>query len=189
MDSNDVVPDADPSESMCIIHIFDPLLPLNFGGARLRLATSESNSDGADAAKPNQQYPPSVLFDAVYGATVLHEFGVPDVRARVAEIWDELYYPRGGFDATTAKTRVQRRRERVRRDAVRDRVSRSQAGCQCRGEPDSLDLAMLVPYLAMRPDEMVRYFDDVDAEAMEDERRRIAEKVERWREDVAESSV
>ena len=188
MDSSDVVPDADPSESMCIIHIFDPLLPLNFGGARLRLATSESNSDGADAAKPNQQYPPSVLFDAVYGATVLHEFGVPDVRARVAEIWDELYYPRGGFDATTAKTRVQRRRERVRRDVVRDRVSRAQASCQ-RGEPDSLDMAMLVPYLAMGPDEIVRYFDDVDAEAMEDEHRRITEKVKRWKEDVAQSSV
>ncbi|KAM5542411.1 hypothetical protein V8D89_003870 [Ganoderma adspersum] len=171
MDSNDVVPGADPSEKMCIIHIFQPLAPLDFAaGTRLRLAESGADSDAA-----NQRYPPPALFDAVYGATVLHEFGVPDVRARVAAMWDELYYPRGGTSGA-----------RAARDVVRARVSGSQLE---RGGPDYLDFAMLVPYMAMSPAELVRYLDDVDAEAEEDAHRRMAERVKRWREDVASSAA
>ena len=180
MDSNDVVPDASPSEPMYITHLFQPLHYPAFdsiSGSRLTVS---------DAA----QWPPQVLFDVVYASAVLHEFSAPHVRTRIAEIWDELYYPRGGFDATAAKKRMEGRRERVRRDVVRHRVSGSQLQLQVgRGGPDYLDFAVLVPYLAMSPAELVRYLDDVDAEAEQDAHRRVAERVKRWREDVVSSAV
>ena len=81
----------------------------------------------------------------------------------------------------------------MRRDVVRHRVSGSQLQLQLqvgrRGGPDYLDFAVLVPYLGMSPAELVRYLDDVDAEAEEDAHRHVAERVKRWREDVASSAV
>ena len=181
MDSNDVVPDASPSEPMYITHLFQPLHYPAFDTISGSKLTTSNSAD---------QWPPRALFDVVYASAVLHEFSAPRVRARIAEIWDELYYPNGGFDSTTAKSRVEGRRERVRRDVVRHRVSGSQLQLQVgRGVPDYLDFAVLVPYLAMSPAELVRYLDDVDAEAEQDAHRRVAERVKRWREDVASSAA
>ena len=183
MDSNDVVPDASPSEPMYITHLFQPLHYPAF-----------DSISGSKLAAPNSadQWPPHALFDVVYASAVLHEFSASGLRTRIAEIWDELYYPRGGFSAMTATRRVEGRRARVRRDVVRHRVSGSQLQLQLqvgRGGPDYLDFAVLVPYLAMSPAELVRYLDDVDAEAEQDAHRRVAERVKRWREDVVSSAV
>ncbi|KAI1795011.1 hypothetical protein LXA43DRAFT_1178917 [Ganoderma leucocontextum] len=133
MDSSDAVPGAHPSERMYIVHPFVPLKSYHIAGSRL--------------AMPNEspdQCPPPILFEAVYGAVVLHEFGVQSARARVGEVWEDLYYPRGGFDATTAEIDVGRRRApALRRE-----------------------------YLAVPPDELRRYFADVEKKAEQEERSR-----------------
>ncbi len=172
LDASDVVPGADPSERMCILHLFEPRqLPFDISGTRLALEA------GAD------QSPPSVLFDAVYGAVVLRSFGVPATPARVADIWEELYHPHGGFEASTADIRGRKRRDRAQR-AVGPGLRLSE------GEPgaDYLDLTVLVPYLAMVPDELAAYFDGMEDRAMEDEHQSIAEKVRKWRESVASAA-
>ncbi|KAI1782346.1 hypothetical protein LXA43DRAFT_1104239 [Ganoderma leucocontextum] len=160
MDSSDVVPGADPSERVYTVHLFVPLKSYHIAGSRLVM--SESN------------WPPPVLFEAVYGAVVLHEFGVQAARARVAEVWEDLYYPRGGFDATTTETDLRRRRARAQRDEARGPP-----------KPDHFDLLMLIPYLAVPPDELRQYFAGVERKAAEEEQRSVEEKVSRWREDVA----
>ena len=164
MDTNDVVPGADPLENMRTIHLFEPLKSLDIAGARLAMPDSDQS-----------RWPPPVLFDAIYGAVVLHEFGVHATRSSVTDIWEELYYPRG-FEVTAAETRARKRRARLQR-AV-SRVS----------EPDYLDLTMLVPYLALPPDEPAQYFADMEDKAREGGHWSVAEKVRQWREGVASST-
>ncbi|KAM5542414.1 hypothetical protein V8D89_003873 [Ganoderma adspersum] len=166
MDSTDAVPpSADPSERMYVVHPFLPLESFKIAGSRLAMPSPSSNS--------RSNWPPQVLFEVVYGATVLHEFGVPDVHARVAAIWDELYYPRGGFDATAAKMCVQRRRARVRRNVARGPP-----------RPDGFDLLMLIPYLGVPEDELREYFAEGARRAEEEKRKGAEEKVNGWRADV-----
>ena len=148
MDSSDAVPGADPSERMYIIHPFVPLKSFNVAGSRLPLP--HSDSDSASSASVSD-WPPDVLFEVVYGAVVLHEFGAAAARARVAEVWEELYYPRGGFDATTAEMDVRRRRARVQRAKARGPT-----------KPDHFDLLMMVPYLAVPPEELRQHFANVE---------------------------
>ena len=115
-----------------------------------------------------------MLFDAIYGAVVLREFGIHAARARVTDIWEELYYP-CGFEVTTAETRAQKRRARLQR------------AVSWVSEPDYLDLTMLVPYLALPPDELEQYFADMEDKAREERHWSVAEKVKQWREGVASS--
>ncbi|KAI1782248.1 hypothetical protein LXA43DRAFT_906375, partial [Ganoderma leucocontextum] len=175
MDSSDVVPGADPSKPMCIIHLFEPLQVFDIAGARLsmpRPATGKSELD----------WPPPILFEAVYGAVVLHKFGVEAAHARVAEAWEDLYYPCGGFEATAAKTGLRRRRAHAQQ---------AEAEAAAGGSPppptqkrDSLDLLLVVPYLAVPPNELGQYVADVERKAMVEERRSAEEKVNEWREGV-----
>ena len=168
MDSSDAVPGADPSERMYIIHPFVPLKSFNVAGSCLPLPYPDSASSVSVS-----DWPPDVLFEAVYGAVVLHEFGAEAARARVAEVWEEMYYPRGGFDATTAEMDVRRRRARVQR-------------AQARGpaKPDHFDLLMMVPYLAVPPEELRQHFADEERKAEEGQRRGVENKVNRWIEGV-----
>ncbi|KAI1782243.1 hypothetical protein LXA43DRAFT_1104472 [Ganoderma leucocontextum] len=106
MDSSDAVLGAHPSERMYVVHPFVPLKSYHIAGSSSTLVMP--NRDTSD-----QRWPPPVLFEAVYGAIVLHKFGVHAARARVAEVWQDLYYPRGGFDATTTEIDVGRRRARA----------------------------------------------------------------------------
>ncbi|KAI1795013.1 hypothetical protein LXA43DRAFT_1091148 [Ganoderma leucocontextum] len=179
MDSSDVVPGADPSEPMCIIHLFEPLQAFDIAGARLsmpRPATATGKSD----------WPPPVLFEAVYGAVVLHEFGVEAAHARVTSVWEDLYYPRGGFEATTAETGLRRRRARAQRAEAEAEAGGSPPPPT--QKPDSLDLLLLVPYLAIPPNELGQYVADVERKAKAEERRSAEEKVNKWREGVPSSS-
>ena len=161
MDASDVVPGVDPTENMCIIHLFEPLKSFDIAGKRLVMSDPDS-------------WPPPALFDAAYGALVLREFGVQAARARVADIWEELYYPRGGFDATTAEMDHRRRRARAQRAEARGPP-----------KPDRFDLLMMIQYLAVPPDELRQHFADVERKVEEEERRGVEEKVNRWREGVA----
>ncbi|KAI1791106.1 hypothetical protein LXA43DRAFT_1143447, partial [Ganoderma leucocontextum] len=166
MDSSDTVLGAHPSEHMYIVHPFIPLKSYHIAGSSSTLAMPDCDTS-------DQRWPLPVLFEAVYSAVVLHEFGVHAARARVAEVWQDLYYPRGGFDATAAEIDVGRRRARMQRAEVRGPPG-----------PDHFDFLMMFQYLAVPPDELRRYFADVERKAEEAEQRSVEEKVHRWREDV-----
>ena len=173
MDSTDAIPpSADPSERMYVVHPFGPLKPFEI--SRLRLATPSSPSSPSESNSHwHANWPPQLLFDVVYGATVLHEFGVPATKARVGQLWEELYYPRGGFDATTAEMDCERRRARKERAEAREPP-----------RPDGFDLLMMIPYLGVPEEELQAYFAEGARRAEEEERRGVEAKVNGWREDV-----
>ena len=163
MDSTDAIPpSADPSERMYVVHPFGPLKPFEISGLRLAMPPDSDS-----------RWPPQVLFDVVYGAAVLHEFGVPTTTARVGALWEELYYPRGGFDATVAEMDCERRQARKERAEARGPP-----------RPDGFDLLMMIPYLGVPEEELRAHFAEGERRAEEEERRGVEAKVNGWREDV-----
>ncbi|PIL37637.1 hypothetical protein GSI_01331 [Ganoderma sinense ZZ0214-1] len=128
MNASDVVPGADPSEVMYPVHAFGPDYKDLLARARLTLPSPERTW----AAR---NWPPPTVFEVVYGAAVLHEFGVPETFARVADAWEELYYPQGGWAASNDAYFAERHRARAEHDTPRQHCTvsgstRSEAGCQ-----------------------------------------------------------
>ncbi|KAI1791102.1 hypothetical protein LXA43DRAFT_1143443, partial [Ganoderma leucocontextum] len=170
MDSSDAVPGADPSAPMCHVHAFGLQYKDLLAGARLTIPPP-----GPEWAL---QRPPPALFDAVYGATVIHEFGVPAMRARVADAWDGQYYPRGGFEASNDAYFVERHRAREERAATRGPDWRPQ---------EELDMIAMFPNSLMSMGEMRQHMTDMKKKAKQEARKRAGQKVSEWRENVASS--
>ncbi|PIL37630.1 hypothetical protein GSI_01324 [Ganoderma sinense ZZ0214-1] len=203
LDINDVTvlpgaagpPASSQSQSqMYIIHLFEPLEPFPIANTALRLPPSSSSpppspsSSSSLNANPNaHRWPPTALFDATYGAAVLHTFGTPHLHARASAIWDALYYDphHGGSARSVAAAQVQRRRGRIRRAVARDRMAGTGHGEA--GGPALRELAALVPYLGMGLGELAAYLEERargDVAAEGEEKARVAERVRRWREGV-----
>ncbi|KAH8980749.1 hypothetical protein EDB86DRAFT_3087629 [Lactarius hatsudake] len=108
----------------------------------------------------NAQFPPDILFDAVYAGFVLLHFGTEE--AAYGAITDER---------TTAT-------ERSPKQAL-DRIERHER--RRRGQADDLiGMVMAIPYILVSPDEHLETMRQAREEAEAAEQRRVHEKVEEW---------
>ena len=169
MDATDAVPGADPSESMYLIHAFGLDYTDLLAGRRLAVPSP-------DRAWAAAHWPPAALFEVVYGAAVMHEFGVRATCARVADAWDGLYYPDGGWAASTDAYFEGRHRARAER-----------AACYRASAPrlEALDMMEMFPGSMLGMGELRKMVKERRKEEREEARRRAEEKVGGWRKDVA----
>ena len=169
MDASDTVQGANPTESMCLVHAFGSDYKDLLAGRRLSIPSPHRTWAAA-------HWPPAVLFEVVYGATVIHEFGVPATFARAADAWDGLYYPDGGWAASTDAYFEERHRARVERaEYYRANPPRLEA----------LDMMDMFPGSMLGMGELRTMVKERRKKEREEARRRAEEKVGAWRVDVA----
>lgn len=156
MTTADVDPTAQPAEGRCTAHLFQqagtPAALGCLGSSALPSGSPLRISDGPE-------WPPPVLFDAVYADAVLCHFGTQTLEDEVTATWKDTFYP-GGIKTASA-THTRRLRE-------------------ARRESPEYDLLAL-PYILVPPDELKTVFREQDARKEEMEKRRVwQEKVDDW---------
>ena len=169
MDASDVVPGADPSETMCLVHAFGTEYKDLLAGRRISIPSPDRTWAAA-------HWPPAVLFEVVYGAAIMHEFGVPATFARIADAWDSLYYPDGGWAASTDAYFAGRHRAREERAAYYRANPPT---------PEYLDFMMMFPGSMLPMGELREMMKERRKKEREEARRRAEEKVGGWRAGVA----
>jgi hypothetical protein len=91
MDTTDIDPTAEPTEKRWTSHVFRHVATF------LREALAPGS--GVPICD-NPQYPPAILFDAVYAGALLRHFGTQTLKDNVIANWQDTFYPDG---VTTAE--------------------------------------------------------------------------------------
>jgi len=170
MDTTDIDPIAPPEEERCTAHTFqlhpDPHI----------LGDSTVHSGAPLSMSHTPDWPPAILFDAVYASAVLHNFGTQELKDAVSKIRKD------SFDSGGIMTGVGADHE-VITDASEQTLNQTQ-GHQERYEahngPDTFDVLLALPYVLVSP-VMFRAAKE-NAEAKE--QRHIWDKVDAWRKQV-----
>ena len=160
MTTADVNPTALPTEKACTAHLFllghaeraflgDRTLPL---GSPLRISNTP-------------EWPPTILFDAVYAGAVLHHFGTQTLKDEVTVTWKDIY--RVIVDEKSAAAKKVQKQER-------------EARYQAPTVPDAFDMLMTLPYIRMPREELKAVFKEAEEKAEAMEQRRVREKVDSW---------
>lgn len=168
MDTCDVEPGAEGQRFTA--HIFDTAMAFTFAyGFR----SGQAIRTPADMS----EWPPAVLFDAVYASAVMRNFGVLD--PALLDEWVHEFYPAG--PTTSAHTDLQRQ------DVVASENSNQQVGdelCDGGRTPDVFDLLFFLPYIRMQPEDVMRYLNECREAAAAKEREELEAKVNSWRQHI-----
>ncbi|TFY63086.1 hypothetical protein EVG20_g6467 [Dentipellis fragilis] len=143
-----------------------------------------SNLPGRAIRTPDEmsEWPPTMLFDAVYASAVLHHFGV--VPPRTLDPWNDIFY--SGERTTTEQVDEQRRREQEAKEdeqTEQSRLERNERYMQRRtggSAVDGIDPLML-PYMLIPRDRMAKYAEERQEALAEEEREVLEAKVSSWR--------
>ena len=160
MTTADVNPTALPTEKACTAHLFllghaeraflgDETLPL---GSPLRVSNTP-------------EWPPTILFDAVYAGAVLHHFGTQTLKDEVTVTWKDIY--RVIVDEKSAAAKKVQKQER-------------EARYQAHAFPDAFDMLMFLPYIKVPTNDLEAAFMEAEEKAEAMEQRRAREKVDAW---------
>ena len=169
MDASDTVQGTDPSEHMCLVHALGTDYNDLLAGRRLSIPPPDRTWAAA-------HWPPAVLFEVVYGAAVMHEFGVLATCQRVADAWEDLYYPDGGWAASTDAYFEGRHQARVERaEYYRANPPRLEA----------LDMMDMFPGSLLPMGQLREMMKERRKKEREEARKRAEEKVGGWRVGVA----
>jgi len=172
MTTADVDPTAPPTERRCTAHVFDLGNPFVLGDPRLSSGSPIRISD-------TPEWPPAILFDAVYAGAVLHHFGTQKLEDAVAATWNDTFYPGGVMTAREADFKViedQRTATEERRETqAKDRRARHEAR-----RPDTFDMLMTLPYIMVPRNELQAALREAKEKAEATEQRRVQEKVDTW---------
>ena len=88
MDTTDIDPTASPTEERCTAQIFWDLPD------QLALGDSRLHSGSPLRLSHSPDWPPAILFDAVYAGVVLHNFGTQELNdMMVTKKWKNTFYP------------------------------------------------------------------------------------------------
>ncbi|KAH9042884.1 hypothetical protein EDB83DRAFT_2507548 [Lactarius deliciosus] len=124
----------------------------------------------------NAQFPPDILFDAVYAGFVLLHFGTEAMKD-FARKWKGTYSTeREAYGAITdERTTAMKRslKQALGRNELHERRTRGQAD-------DLIGMVMAIPYILVSPDEHLETMRQAREEAEAAEQRRVQEKVEEW---------
>lgn len=179
MTTADVNCTAPPTEKRCTAHLFVPEEPEAFGDRTLRSGYSVQTPDAAD------EWPPNILFDAVYANAVLHHFS-PQTMQNTLKRWRSTFYPRGITGAVGASyqaiidenpTKTERRNEQ---NQVREQHAANRAS-----DVDYSDCLMILPYIMVPPDKQEAVWRKAAEKRAERERSCLEDKVVDWAKEVA----
>jgi hypothetical protein len=185
MDTTDVDSNAGRTQERLTTHLFtepEEMLP-----GLSSLAVCIPFSSAVRVPSDTSNWPPTVLFDAVYAGAVVEHFGVkvPDFLKK----WGTVFYPGGPTKAAHADDK--HRRDQA--DADKEKHSQLEEGRQRRWEArdrrrgthdaiDPLDVAMMYRFKAMEPEKLRAYLKGCEEVAAARERKGLEEKVNSWRE-------
>lgn len=176
MNTADIDPTAPPAERRCTTHLFQLDKPSFLGG----LGAPPSGSPLRLSDTP--EWPPPILFDAVYAGAVLHHFGTQILKDEVLATWKGTFYP-GGVMATAHADYKDGRAAIAEKtqNQTQDRKARYEA----RGVPDTFDMLMTLPYIMVPRNKLPDMLREAKAKAEATEQRRVREKVDTWMKQVA----
>ena len=158
MTTADINPTAPPAEKACTAHLFQPDDRLSLGDRTLPLGSLLRISN-------TPEWPPTILFDAVYAGAVLHHFGTQTLKDEVTVTWKDIY--RVIVDEKSAAAKKVQKQER-------------EARYQARASPDAFDMLMVLPYIKVPQDDLEAAFREAEEKAEATEQRRVREKVDAW---------
>ncbi|KAF9462692.1 hypothetical protein BDZ94DRAFT_1282844 [Collybia nuda] len=170
MNTADIDLTASPDEKRCTAHLFAPNYPGAFGGMRVPPFGSPLRiSDTPD-------WPPAIVFDAVYASAVLHHFGTQILKDVIVKTWMDTY-AEGIMGQAHAEfksiTNARALAEAKRQKRAQERQTRYEA----RAVPDTFDMLLAMPYISA----MLR---NAEEKAATEEQECVQEKVETWKRQV-----
>ncbi|KAJ2917894.1 hypothetical protein MD484_g2508, partial [Candolleomyces efflorescens] len=165
LDTSDVDPVAPPAELRYTAHLFTPATPHYMGwpGSTSLRVSNEG------------EWPPAILFDAVYAGAVLHHFGAQELNEEISTTWNDAFYPAGVPTPDEKAATSQRARDRAEEHAARSGARRA---------PDTFDTLMAMPYILVPPSEVEAAMREARENAEAIEQKRVQEKVTSWMENI-----
>ncbi|KAG9308030.1 hypothetical protein JVU11DRAFT_12682 [Chiua virens] len=190
MTTADIHPDLPPGEQCCTAHRFvpGPAHDSDFGGILHPGCRVQMPPSGSD---DRSNWPPDILFDAVYANAVLLHFAAPGLQDVVRQ-WKSTFYPGGVTSARQADyhAMIQERAGRKQEDEQKDeRNQRHRKRSERAGEDtmDTMDILMILPYIAMPPERVKQFWRETKEKKQQMERTRLEDKVVGWRKDVIDA--
>lgn len=170
MNTDDVDPAALPGEKRYTANLFEPSRPTYLGlntpsGTPLRISHTDD-------------WPPSILFDAVYAGVVLRYFGTQTLKDVLTATWMDtggiVDQALGGHEAVANRRSLAAQRKQIRAQE-RDDAPRG---------PDIFDMLRSLPYVLAPPEQLRTIFRQAEEEAEAEEKRRVQDQVDAWNRDV-----
>jgi len=164
MDTTDIDPIAPPQEERCTAQTFqlhpdpDALSSTLRSGAPLRMSHTPD-------------WPPAILFDAVYASAVLYNFGTQEVKDALTKVWKDSFYPGGIMTGADADHKV---------IIDEQALDNAQEHYEADHGPDTFDMLLALPYVLVSPATLRAAKDNAEAA----EQRRVRDKVNAWRSQV-----
>ena len=168
MTTADVELTSPPTEKKCIAHAFEP-------GRHFLPGTTSTPLGSPVRISDTPQWPPAILFDAVYAGSLLHHFGTQELKDTLATTWEDVFNPRG--------TMTSDEREERKQLQAQNRMTRREAA-EANSGPDALDMLMALPYIMVPREKRLSILRELEEEAKVIEQRRVDEKVNLWMEQV-----
>ncbi|PPQ69501.1 LOW QUALITY PROTEIN: hypothetical protein CVT26_002847 [Gymnopilus dilepis] len=174
MSTADVDPSLPAGEERFTAHLFKPQIE------NLVLGTASPPFGISLRVAGRDDWPPAILFDAVYATAVLKHFGTQEFREKVFLTWKSTFYPDVGVGhiKTSRKSQTNRYTKLMRwKSKKREREAHFEAR---NAQPDAFDMLMAVPYILVQPNQLQSTLREARERAESKERRRVQEKVEDW---------
>jgi hypothetical protein len=192
MDTSDVDSTRPAREKKYTAHLFDPSKPSFFGDRALPSGTP------LQVSANTSDWPPAILFDAVYASTVLHHFGAQTLKDKLAATWQDTY-PNGIMNqaqvdhqaitnaqaATKERAQTQEEAHRACQEAHYEAHHEAHhEACTC---PDTFDMLLALPYILVPRNELQAVLREAKEKAAVTEQRHVQEKVDTWNRQVIAS--
>ncbi|KAF8970114.1 hypothetical protein BDZ97DRAFT_1754124 [Flammula alnicola] len=179
LNTDDIDPTAPPTEKRCTSHVFGDDIPTLELHPRFRIQIHDT-----------PEYPPAIVFDAVYAGAVLYHFGTQSVKGNITASWKDIFYPSEVMTMAHAdyKENVDERATAAERKQTQDRerAARHEARCEARRQPDTFDMLMTLPYAMVPRNELQAVLREAKEKAEAAEQRRVQDKVDAWMRQVTD---
>jgi hypothetical protein len=131
------------------------------------------------------QFPPDILFDAVYAGMILFHFGTETMRDSVTAKWKHLFYPDSNGPTTRANTDHTTGLDECATLAARGKQQAQERdahhGHRSGAHHNTFDFDLLaIPYLLVPPEELQAMVKDAEEKAETEEQKRVRDNVEEW---------
>ncbi|KAF8888174.1 hypothetical protein CPB84DRAFT_1733273 [Gymnopilus junonius] len=182
MVTTDIDYNADPEEKRYTAHLFKPSAPSLLGGFN-----PPPSGSPLRRISNSPEWPPTILFDAVYAGAVLHHFGTQELKDVVSANWNDVFYPDGVMDQPHADykkiTYSRAEDNRKKGKQAQERMMRYDA----HHGPDAFDTLMTLPYIMVPQNELKTMLREAKEKAEATEQKRVQEKVNAWNRQVISS--
>ena len=175
MSTADVDPSLPAGEERFTAHLFKPQIE------NLVLGTASPPFGIPLRVTGRDEWPPAILFDAVYATAVLKHFGTQEFREKVFLTWKSTFHPDVGVGQAHKDLKKVKDEQDHKADEADNQKRERKARFEARNaQSDAFDMLMAVPYILVQPDQLQSTLRDARERAESKERRRVQEKVEDW---------